>query len=153
MIGILHNIPCLFRASCTEVDGIHHFRTGFLRPVCKFMKPDFIGFRGEPGQVKPLRSVFHRSDAVLPVEAGYKITAGITHNRDSELLYRINDIRAKTGFVRQRMTGFINASVYRPAQMFDKGPENPVINSADLIILIQYYFCLFHQIILSRCRK
>ena len=117
------------------------------------METDLVGLGGEPGEVEAFRTLCHRADAVLPVEARDEVPAGIAHQRNTELFHGLHHIGAEAELIRQRVTGFIDAAVDRAAQVLDKGAEDPLVDPADPVIPIQNDFCLLHSLILSRCRR
>lgn len=86
------------------------------------MHADFVGLRGKPGQIQPLGALLPGANAVLPVEAGYEIAAGIAHQRDAQLAHQLDNILAKTLLIRLGMTRLIDAAVHRPARCSMKEP-------------------------------
>ena len=134
MICILYNIPGVLRPPGPQVDGIHDLRICLPGPVRELMQAHLVGLGGEPGQIQPPGTF--RSHAVLPVEAGNKVAAGIAHHRNPQIPYLFQHVPAEALPVRHGMARFINASVHRPAQMLDKRPVDPRVDPSDDIVLI-----------------
>ena len=146
MISILHHVPRRIRSTGAQVDGIHDLGIRSLCPPVEFVEADFVGFRGEPGQIQLLGPLRHRTDAVLPVEAGHKVAAGIADNGNAQFAHQVNYILAETIGVGSGMTGLINTAINRPSQMFNKGTVDPGIHLTNHIVPIHNQGCLLHAI-------
>ena len=137
MVGIFHNVAGLFRAARPEVDRVHQFTAGFLRPFSEFMQPDFIGFGREPGEVQPSGTFFNRADAVLPVKPGDEVPARVANDRHAEFPHGCQDVFAEAHLIGFRVPGFINTAVHGTAEVFNKGTIDPLVDPADLIIFVK----------------
>ena len=144
MIGVFHHIAGGVRSAGTQIDGVHHFRIGFFRPVHKFMQTDLVCFRGKPGQIQPFGALVARAYAVLPVEAGHKIAARIAHHRHSQPAHHLDYVAPESVLIRRRMSRLINAAVYGPAQMLNKGTINSGVDLSNGKISVHNQFGLFH---------
>ena len=159
VVGVFHDVPRVFRSPGAQVDGIHDFAADLFRPVCKFMQAHLVAFRCEPGQVQALRPQLPRTDGILPVEAGDKVSAGIPDDRNADLADLFNHVFPESGFIRVRMTGFIDTAVDRAAKVLDKGTEDARVHLADPVVSVQDHGCFFHGFLLlprlspSHCRR
>ena len=119
-ITVFHQIPCGIRPSCPQIHRHHHIRACPAAPFAEFIRAHLVVFHSKPGQLRTLRPLLLRPDTVLPIVSGYEIAAGITHNRYLQLSGQVNHIPAEPHIICQRMTGIVNPSVYRPADMLDE---------------------------------
>lgn len=86
----------------------------------EFIGSELIAFTGAPGQVDAGRAFVFRADAVFPVIAGNKVAAGPADDGGIEFLGAFDNIFAKTLFISQRGTRFIETAVDAASQMFCK---------------------------------
>ena len=145
VIGVFHDIAGILRPPGTQVDGVHELCIRLLGPVGKFMKAYRIRFRGEPGKIQPLGAV--GSHAVLPVEAGDKVAAGIADYGDAEIAHLFQHVFAKALFIRHGVTGLVNPAVHCAAQMLNEGAVKARVDPADDVIFIKNNSRRFHDIL------
>ena len=146
MVGVFDDVAGGVLVARAEVDGIHDLRADLAGPLRELVQAHFVGLRGEPGKVQPPRPLFPGADAVLPVEAGDEIAAGIAYDRYAQALHKLDHIPAETKAVRQRMLRLINAAVDRAAKMLDKRAVQSGVDRADRVVPIQNQFCPFHAL-------
>ena len=142
MVGILDHVPCLLRTAGTQVDAIHGGDIGLAAPVAKFMQAHFVGLCGRPGKIQSLGAV--GAHGVLPVKAGYKVAAGVTHGGHAQVAHLLQHILPETLGVRGGVAGLIDAAIYGAAHVLDEGTIDAGINLTDGVCLVQGNACVHH---------
>ena len=115
MVAIFHEIASGIRAARAEVDRHHHVGVRFLRPLHKFVRAEFVGFGGFPGEFKAFRTLRFWANAIFPIVAGDEISARIAHKWHIQFFDQINHVLPETVCVGGRMPRLVNAAIHGAA--------------------------------------
>lgn len=83
--------------------------------------------------------------------AGYKIAAGITHDRNLQFPYQINNILSHPLFIGKRTVFLVNAFINSPPEMLNKGTEDSFVHLSGKIIFVYNQFCFFIPFSIPPC--
>ena len=143
MVAVLQQVAGGLDAPGTQVHGHHHVGIRFFGPGGELVDAHQVGLGAAPGQLQPAGTLGHRAHAVLPVEVGHEVAAGVPDDGYADLFYQVQHVLAEALFVRRGVPGLVDAPVHRPAQMLDKRAVDALVDGADLEILVQGDPCEF----------
>ncbi len=143
-VTVFQKILRIFRASCSQVHCHHHITACFSGPVHKFIQTKLVCLDHAPGKLRSGRTLIFWSNAVLPAESGYKISARITDDGYLKFSYQFQSILTESLLVRNRTAFLINALINRTSKMFNKGAEDPFVCFSGEKIFVHDDLCFFH---------
>ena len=98
----------------------------------------------EPRHIQMGFPLFFRADGILPLPAGYKVSARQAHRRKPGFLQRFVEILPQSLFIRLGMLRVVHASVYHGSDRFQKRAEQPSGDFPDFKFRMKCYPGLFH---------
>ena len=145
-IAVLQNILGFLRSPGSQVYRHHYLCSGLLCPIGKLIQPKLVRLNNGPGQIHLGRALTFRSHTIFPVVTGNKISAGITHNRNLQLLHQVDNILPHPLLIRKRAVLLINSFIYRTSQMLNKGSENSLIHLSCQVVFVYNNLCFLHSL-------
>ena len=143
-VTVFQKIFRILRSSCSQVYCHHHIAAGFSGPVHKLIESKLVCLDDTPGQLRSGRTLSFRSDAVLPTESGYKISARITNDRYLKLPYQFQSILPESLLIRKGAAFLINPLINRTSEMFYKGTIDPFVCFSGEEIFVHDDLRFFH---------
>ena len=133
-VGVLHPIAGVVHRAEAAVDADVGLGADALAVAQKLVGAEAIGLEVVPGQLGPHRALVLGADAVLPVVARGEVAAGITQDRDAELLHRLHDVGAIAVFIGEGAAFLVDAAVDHAAEMFGEVAEEVRVHLTDSAI-------------------
>ena len=137
MVAILQQVAGGVNSPGAQVHGHHQLCAGLFAPGGELVDTHQVGLGAAPGQFQPPGSVRHRAHAVLPIEVGDKVAAGIADDGHADFLHQVQHVLAEALLVSRRMPGLVHAAVNGPAQMLHKGAVDALVHPADGKVFVQ----------------
>ena len=137
VVAVLQQIAGGLNAPGAQVHSHHHVGARLLAPGGELVDAHQVGLGAAPCQLQPAGTVGHRAHAVLPVEVGDKVAAGIADDGHADFPYQVQHVLAEALLVGGGVSGLVDAAVDGAAQVLDKGAVNALVHPADLEILVQ----------------
>ena len=147
-VAVLNHILCFRHAACTKIDRVHRLHIRLLRPVHELMKAELVRLNHAPRRVDPVGSLADRTDRILPLEPGDKVSARIADIWDLQFFDQVDGIRSQPILIGEFAARLIDSFIYRPSQMLDKRAEDPLIYPGYFNLTVNTDSCLlslFHD--------
>ena len=100
-----------------------------------------------PGKLSSARTKLLGADTVLPIVAGYKVAARITHNGHSRFAHKVEHVFSEAVFVAERIFGLIDALVYCSAQVLEERAVYSLVDFSDNETSVNYELCFLHNVL------
>ena len=143
-VTVFQKILRILRTSCSQVHCHHHITACFSGPVHKFIQTKLVCLDHTPGKLRSGRTLIFWSNAVLPAESGYKISARITDDGYLKFSYQFQRILTESLLIRKRTSLLINTLINRTSKMFNKGTEDPFVCFSGEEIFVHDDLRFFH---------
>ena len=115
MVAVFQQVAGSLNAPGTQVYCHHHVGARLLAPRGELVDAHQVWLGAAPGQLQPPGTLVHRADAVLPIEVGDKVAAGIADNGYADFPNQIQYVPPEAFLIRRGVARLINAAVHGPA--------------------------------------
>ena len=122
-VAIFHQRRRLLRRPRAQIQSHQRLRPRQLAPRHELVRAKLIRIQRIPRLVQHHRPVLLRPDAVEPVVARHKISAGIPNDRHVDLPNLLQRVFAESVRIRQLRSRIVNALIDRAPKMLEKRPK------------------------------
>ena len=112
------------------------------------MEAELVRLNHAPRWVDPVGSLADRTDRILPLEPGDKVSAWIADIWNLQFPDQTDRILSQSVLICKFAARLIDPFIYRPSQMLDKRAEDPLIYSGYFNLTVNTDSCLlslFHD--------
>ena len=119
-VAVLNHILCFRHAACTKIDRVHRLHIRLLRPVHELMEAELVRLNHAPRRVDPVGSLADRTDRILPLEPGDKVSARIADIWNLQFPDQTDRILSQSVLICKFAARLVDAFINSSSQMLDK---------------------------------